>query len=381
MVWLHEYSNDHGPDFLIDEDVIVVTVSYRVGIFGFLNTEDTFAEGNMGAKDVVVALRWLRHNIEYLNGDPNRVTVFGSGSAASIVASLLVSPAAEDLYERVIVQSGSAFSPADYRGYHFEVANKLYWRLVGSFDKFDKKRLYEILSTANTDKLVSVQYNLFDSTEMRDIQRLINSFGLSVETPNKHSFIAKKPLEVYDRKMTNNNVDVMMGYNTLESIKNLCGLAKHRKLLRHLNYNFQYLLPFEGRSHGYGTKSYRDIRRKIMEFYFLNGTITERSFRRYAKYTADQVVYPVLRQAKLHVEFSCRNVYLYRFPFNGALNVGWHAALHNSTNIQGATSGDEVCYLFRCKSVNELYSSAQTAPERHFIKKITRLWANFAKFG
>lgn len=381
MVWLHEHSKDHGPDFLIDQDVIVVTVSHRVGIFGFLNTDDSFAFGNMGAKDVIVALRWVRSNIAYFNGDPNRVTVFGSGQAASIVASLLVSPAAEDLFERVIVQSGTALSPADYKGYHFEIANKLYWRLGGSFDKFDRKRLYKMLSTATTEKLLSVSQNLFDSTEMRDNQRLINSFGPSVEMPNKHFFMNKSPLEAYDRKMTNNNADVMIGYTSLESIHKLCGLAKNRKLLPCLNYNFQYLLPFEGKSDGFMTKSYRDIRRRIMDFYFLNGTITEKSFRRYAKYVADQVVYPLLRQAKLHAEVSCRNVYLYRFPFNSALNVGWRAALHNSTKISGATSGDEVCYLFKCKSIEELYTSVENAPQRHFIKTITRLWANFAKFG
>lgn len=381
MVWLHEQSRLHGPDFLIDEEVIVVTVSYRTGVFGFLNTDDDFARGNMGAKDVLMALQWIRANAGYFNGDVNRVTVFGSGTAATLVASLLLSKSADDLFTRVIIQSGSALSPADYRDYNFEVANKLYWQLGGPFERFDRKHLYQILSTATTNELASVTRNLYDSSEARNSQRLINSFGPSVETSQKHTFMNKSPFEIYGRKLSSNVPEVMMGYSTLESIYKVAGLAENRKLLPHLNYNFQYLLPFEGKPDEFGSARYNEIRKKIMEFYFLNSTITERSLRRYAKYVSDLVTYPVLRQARLHSEVSCSDVYLYRYRFNGSLNVGWRSAVGNSTQLSGTTSEDEICYLFKCKFGEQAVGDAEATPERHFIKKITRLWTNYAKYG
>nr|XP_049701303.1 juvenile hormone esterase [Helicoverpa armigera]WRX06103.1 CCE023a [Helicoverpa armigera] len=380
IVWIHENAHRHSPDFLIDEEVIVVTVSLRTSIFGFLNTGDDFAGGNMGAKDVLTALRWIRDNISHFNGDLNKVTVFGSESTAPIVASLLVSAAGEDLFQRVIIQGGSALSPADYRNYNFEVMNKLYWNLDGPFEKFNRTRLYELLSKSSTKKLLVASYDIFDSTEVRDNQRLINSFPLTVELSGKGAFMNKFPLEVYKRKITNNAVEVMIGYTNLDSLHKLDGFVRNRKLLKYLNYNFQYLLPFEGRRDEYGSKLYKKIRRKIMDFYFVNGTVGERSLRRFAKYMSDQVIYPILRQATLHSQVSCNNVYLYRFTYRGPFSLVWNTVLRN-LNLTGATSGDEICYQFKCKSLSTAYTAAETSNERLFIKKIARLLANFAKYG
>lgn len=380
IVWIHNKAHKHGPDFLIDEDVVVVTLSFRTSIFGFLNTGDNFAEGNMGAKDIVIALRWIRDHICYFNGDLNKVTVFGSGSSATIVASLLLSANGEDLFNRVIIQDGSALSPADYRSYNFEIANKLYWNLNGPFEKFNRTKLYELLSECTLRKLLLASQDLYDSTEIRDNQRLINSFSPTVEVSGKGAFMNKLPLEVYKRKITNNAVEVMIGYTNLDSFHKLDGFVKNRKLLKYLNYNFQYLLPFEGRRDEYGSKLYRKIRRKIMDFYFVNGTVGERSLRRYAKYVSDQVIYPILRQASLHSQVSCNNVYLYRFTFRGSFNIVWNTFLRN-LNLSGATSGDEICYQFKCKSLSTSYNTAATPDERLFIKKIARLLANFAKYG
>lgn len=376
VVWIHEQSYLHGPDFFIDEEVLVITVSYRTALLGFLNTGDDFAKGNMGAKDVLMSLKWIRENIILFNGDVNRVTVMGSGTGGDLVASLLLSPAAEDLFNRVIVQSGSALSPADYNKNSFEIMKRIYEILLGFNKKFDRETLYEILVNASVDDLMSIK-DLFDSTEVRDQQRLINSFGPSIEFAKKHAFIHKHPIDIYKRGMANNNVDVMMGYTNLECLHKLKGFAKNRKLLKYLNYNFQYLLPFEGPPDDYESQRYKKIRRKIMDFYFVNGTIGERSLRRYAKYLSDQVIYPLLRQAKLHSEASCNNVYLYRFSYKGTFNSGWDL---RGLNYSGAKAGDEICYLFRCKSVNDAYRSAEPN-EKEFIKKIARLWANFAKCG
>ncbi|CAH0401343.1 unnamed protein product [Chilo suppressalis] len=379
LVWLEGTSKSLGPDFFIEEDIVVVTVSYRKSIFGFLNTDDEFAEGNMGAKDILMALKWVKSYIGSFHGDPNRVTVIGARKAATIVASLPLTPAAEGLFNRVIIMSGSALSPADYRNYNFEVMNKLYWNLNGPFDKLNRSKLYEMLRNYTTSELDLASQDIFDSTDVRDNQRLINSFSLSVEK-SKGAFMRKTPYHVYKSRFTNNKVEVLIGYTSLESLYKLHGFADNKKLLTYLNYNFQYLLPFEGTKDEYGSKRYRKIQKKIMDFYFVNGTIGVRSLRRYAKYVSDQVIYPLMRQARLHAEVSCGHVYLYRFSYKGLFNIGWKSSVPH-LDWAGATSGDEICYLFKCKSVNNEYNSADMPSERHFIKKLVRLFANFVKSG
>ncbi|XP_028173074.1 venom carboxylesterase-6-like [Ostrinia furnacalis] len=379
VVWADHNEVLQYPDFFIEEEVVVVVVTYRRFIFGFLNTGDEFAEGNMGAKDILMALKWIKRYIRSFNGDPNRITVAGFQSAATIVSSLILTPVAEGLFSRIIIIGGSALSPADYRNYNFDVMNKLYWNLNGPFEKLNRTNLYQILANYSTSELMVASEDLFDSTEVRDSQRLINAFCPSIEV-TKNTFMSKAPIEVYKARLTNNNVEVMIGYTSLEALVKLKGFIQNKKLLKYLNYNFQYLLPFEGTKDEYGSKRYRKIREKIMEFYFFNGTIGERSLRRYAKYVSDQVIYPLLRQARLQGDASCRNVYLFRFAFRGALNVAWDSSARH-LNWSGATSGDEICYLFRCKSVGDVYNSYEASNERLFIKKIARLLANFAKCG
>ncbi|CAH2241962.1 jg9080 [Pararge aegeria aegeria] len=380
LVWIHEYSNYHGPDFFIEEEVIIAKVSFRTDILGFLNTEDEYAKGNMGAKDILMALKWVRENISYFNGDPNRVMIMGSGIASTAVASMLLSPAAEDLFKRAVIFDGSALSPADFRDSKNKVVKKIYWKLKGRKDKFNKKQLYHILANASYHELVSASHNLYDSSEVRDNQRLINSFSCSVETEAKGAFMYTHPLIQYESKLIKSNVDVIFGYTTLANLYKLQGLASKRELLNYLDYNFQYLLPFEGTPHEYGSIRYIKIRQHIKDFYFLNGTITERSLRRYAKYLSDQVIYPLLRQALLHSKISHSNVYLYRFAYHGSINVGWKTSVPN-LNWTGATLGDEICYLFKCKSKTDDYKRHEASNERHFVSKIVRLLANFAKYG
>lgn len=99
-------------------DVVVVTVNYRLGAFGFLDlssfsTPRRRFESNLGLRDVVHALHWVRDNIAAFGGDPDRVTVFGESAGAGIITTLLTTPAAEGLFAGAIAQSSPATSLYD----------------------------------------------------------------------------------------------------------------------------------------------------------------------------------------------------------------------------------------------------------------------------
>ena len=123
MVWIHGGGFYGGtasqPDFdgriLAREGVVVVTINYRLGVFGFLAHPELTREsehqvsGNYGLLDQIAALRWVRDNIAAFGGDPNRVTIFGESGGARSVCFLMVSPLAKGLFQRAIVQSGSLY--------------------------------------------------------------------------------------------------------------------------------------------------------------------------------------------------------------------------------------------------------------------------------
>ncbi|CAG7822768.1 unnamed protein product [Allacma fusca] len=98
-------------DFIMDEDVILVTVNYRLASFGFLNTGDGIVAGNMGLKDQNMALRWVQENIQYFGGNPNGVTIFGQSAGAASVHFHVISPMSKGLFQRAISQSGAALNP------------------------------------------------------------------------------------------------------------------------------------------------------------------------------------------------------------------------------------------------------------------------------
>ena len=113
MVWFHggAYVSGSGespkydPDALVTEGrVVVVTVSYRLGIFGYctpLGVDDV----NLGLRDQLLALQWVRDNIAGFGGDPQRVTLFGQSAGGDSVYSLMLSQAADGMYSRAIIQS------------------------------------------------------------------------------------------------------------------------------------------------------------------------------------------------------------------------------------------------------------------------------------
>ncbi len=93
-------------------DVIVVTINYRLGPLGFLNSESLATEsgdgsvGNYGIRDQIAALQWVQQNIEAFGGDPENVTVFGESAGSISICTLLGSPLADGLYHRAILESG-----------------------------------------------------------------------------------------------------------------------------------------------------------------------------------------------------------------------------------------------------------------------------------
>ncbi|CAL8090407.1 unnamed protein product [Orchesella dallaii] len=118
-------SDIYRPTYFMDEDVVMVSVNYRLGALGFLNSGDHLIRGNQGMKDLVLALKWVKHNIRNFSGDPNSVTLFGESAGGGAVHYLMVSPLAKGLFHKGISQSGSVLNTWLYSRYPKEQAKSL----------------------------------------------------------------------------------------------------------------------------------------------------------------------------------------------------------------------------------------------------------------
>jgi len=125
MFWIHgggyiwESAGDklyHGARMVARGNVVVVSVEYRLGAFGFSDFEDVPGSGNAGLLDQVLALRWVRDNIAALGGNPDNVTIWGESAGSYSVCALLGMPTAKDLFHKGIAQSagGSTVRQQDY---------------------------------------------------------------------------------------------------------------------------------------------------------------------------------------------------------------------------------------------------------------------------
>ncbi|MGL4606750.1 MAG: carboxylesterase/lipase family protein [Eubacteriaceae bacterium] len=222
-VFIHggAFATGSGTEMMFDgsrmaqEGLIVVTINYRLGAFGFLATDALKKEqgttGNYGILDQILALKWVQANIKSFGGDPNQVTIGGESAGAFSVTALLLSPLAKGLFNQAIVESGSilsipAFSPRNRGNLEKTIANgKELCTLFGIEDTLpDLPKLREI----SGDALAALGMVKSDQST----------------TPNQFTFwpvfdgvvLPKNPIRALEKGEIN-PAKLLIGYNTDES--------------------------------------------------------------------------------------------------------------------------------------------------------------------
>jgi para-nitrobenzyl esterase len=105
----------HNGDYLPLKDVVLVTINYRLGVFGFMATpalakENNGAAGNYGLMDMVAALQWVHDNIREFGGNPDNVTIFGESAGSFAVSTLMTATQAQQYFQKAIGESGGAMN-------------------------------------------------------------------------------------------------------------------------------------------------------------------------------------------------------------------------------------------------------------------------------
>ncbi|MGE3775933.1 MAG: carboxylesterase/lipase family protein [Pirellulaceae bacterium] len=194
MVWIHGGGFEggtasmglyHGAS-LVRKGVIVVTINYRVGPFGFLAhpslTAESGTSGNNGLLDQIAALQWVQENIAAFGGDPGRVTIFGESAGGNAVIYLLESPLTKGLFHRAIAQSSGPITKRHLKVERFgkPSAEQLGQQIIGNCGLSETADL-AAMRRIPADKLVEASPRLQISGEDLRLSAIGTPFGPCVD--------------------------------------------------------------------------------------------------------------------------------------------------------------------------------------------------------
>ncbi|XP_024121681.1 neuroligin-2b isoform X2 [Oryzias melastigma] len=363
MLFIHGGSYMEGSGNMFDGsvlsaygNVIVVTMNYRLGVLGFLSTGDQSAKGNYGLLDQIQALRWLNENIGHFGGDPERITIFGSGAGAACVNLLILSHHSEGLFQRAIAQSGSAISSwsVNYRPLMY---TKILAKKVGcSFG--DMADLVDCLRRKSFRELVD-----------QDIQpaRYHIAFGPVVDGD-----VVPDDPEILMQQGEFLNYDILLGVNQGEGLKFVDDSEGEDGISAA---SFDYTISnFVDNLYGYPD----DILRETIKFMYTDWADRDNSDMRrktlLALFTDHQWVAPAVATAKLHAEFQSP-VYFYTFHH--------HCQTEARPDWADAAHGDEIPYVFGIPMVGatDLFPCNFSKNDVMLSAVVMTYWTNFAKTG
>ncbi|XP_049948015.1 juvenile hormone esterase-like [Schistocerca serialis cubense] len=301
MVWIHGgafmlgsgYTDFYGPEHLLEHDVVLVTLSYRVGALGFLSTGDEVIPGNAGLKDQVMALKWVKSNIANFGGDPQNVTIFGESAGAVSCHLLQISPAAKGLFHKVICQSGVAsleLVSAPVKDRTLRLAQSL------GFTGDSSEELLAFMRNQPVQTLVESVLNCLTKEENQRMETLVPLAPTIEPDSVKDAIITRSPMEIL-KSGKFNKVLTILGVCSREGILFIRELTKNKGTMRELNTNFQRLLPADIPDK---REEHITVALDIKRFYFKNQPLEDSTVEMYGDLRGDLFfVHPSLVAARV----------------------------------------------------------------------------------
>ncbi|XP_054289944.1 juvenile hormone esterase-like [Macrosteles quadrilineatus] len=352
--------DSYGPEKFMDEDIVLVTIQYRLGVFGFLSIEDNVMPGNQGLKDQRLALQWVQENIKTFGGDPTKVTIFGNSAGSASVHLHMISLGSKDLFSRAISQSGTAFSAFAFSG---KGTSRNITLLLAHTLQCPTNSSAEILHCLQNKSVDSIQreYSKLQHSSYKMRKAL---FRPIVEVGSSHAFLTENPLTTFSNKPWMVGIVQNEGLwkihmpslnETIQFIK-----SEHKKFL-------QSILFFEDT-----TSQPNEIADKIYDFYFKNST-TENDFVISLEHviTDSYFFWPTFQALERHEGLT----YCYLFD-----HVGQHSIteLFQAPKGFGVSHMDELLYLFPRKL---FFPREMNQEDTNISNLLIKLWVNFAKEG
>ncbi|CAB0031781.1 unnamed protein product [Trichogramma brassicae] len=374
-----------GPGYLLDRDLVLVTINYRLATLGLASTNEARFPGNLSFKDVVCALEWVRDQIVSFAGDPGSVTVTGQSAGSRIITVLMVSPMTRVLFHRAIAMSGSLITPISPRAGQRELVLKQARLLqCPTSRRSDDDRMYRCLMSRSAE--------LYGSTVESFMEWQGNPTTIwyptiePSDTPAEQRFLLEEP-KVSMLKGDIHNVPLVIGI-TLDEFKFKAfpgsseSLLKNDSMFKILSKNWYELAPIVFQ-YERGTARSRWISDKLLDYYFKNQTISYQNAEALGQLYVDAIVhFPVYRTANLIARNSAAPVYYYVFTYQGPYSI--YRWPDTKKPKGGVAHGDDLQYLFT--TTNCIYYANAEFPAYNrtdsaylYVRRLTSMWESFAK--
>ncbi|PSN50220.1 Esterase FE4 [Blattella germanica] len=354
----------YGPDHLMMEGIVLVSINYRLGFLGFMCINADCLPCNNGLRDQVLALQWVQKNIARFGGDPKKVTIFGESAGAASVHYLMLSPLAKGLFHRAISESGTSTTiwayeePENVRFLTIQLGE-----MIGCNDK-DSLQLLKCLQSKTLSDIINAT-----NIQATDPMNIIIYKPTREDGKCGDVFLSERPDELLSSG-TFSDVPFIIGVNSNEALAFISYTKDYWK------YPSEYLEKYVSLI---TRKSQSDVKAdalKIRKFYFGDGEVTNEMQLNFTYLFSDMCfVVATNRALKKHASTSSSPVYYYYFQYEGQLN--FMRELLN-INFPGATHADELGYLFHTAL---LVPVDEDSDEMITLFRMVKMWTNFAKTG
>eukprot|EP00095_Tigriopus_kingsejongensis_P005111 snap_masked-scaffold161_size295871-processed-gene-1.19 protein:Tk05111 transcript:snap_masked-scaffold161_size295871-processed-gene-1.19-mRNA-1 annotation:"venom carboxylesterase-6-like" len=246
LIWIHggrwvigsAQTSLYSPDYLLEHELVIVHLQYRLGALGYLSTEDSVAPGNYGLKDQVVALKWIKNNIEDFGGDPKQITIMGHSAGAASAHAHVLSPMSRGLFQRAISLSGTANNFWAFRTVDQESVAKRQAKLLNCPTK-GSKALIQCLRRVDFRSLTSSQADLYDLFPRSEAKLPLSPTVPRIDVESPNPFLALDPLEHLRSGDFDQHIPWMTGLTSQEGSWYSVSLfgSKHQQRLAVANFN------------------------------------------------------------------------------------------------------------------------------------------------
>nr|UZH45660.1 carboxylesterase 26 [Meteorus pulchricornis] len=365
---------DFGPENILDSNIVLVTLNYRLGSLGWMSTGDERAPGNGGLKDQVLALRWIKDNIENFGGNPGSVTLIGCSAGSWSIALHMLSPMSAGLFHRAIMISGAPTAQ----------------KLLPNDQKNLAIKQAELLNcpTGNEDQM-------FDCLYEKPIEEFVKSrpgfaefYGDPVlvwspvieqshcQNNNGEAFLTGQPIDLI-RERKGYFVPTIIGVNRDEfayviTIASQQSAMGNNSIYDDFNSRWEDIAPISF-AYERNTARSREISRELKSFYLNNQPLGPNHSEGLGQLYADSlIIFQTHRQERLLTAYSPAPVYNYLYDFEGCATFG---AWSNGTHY-GVAHHDELLIIFRVTGFPALCNN-----DVKTLNRLSGIITNFAKSG
>ncbi|KAK9512212.1 hypothetical protein O3M35_000681 [Rhynocoris fuscipes] len=329
----------YRPEYLLDRDVILVTLNYRLGALGFLSTEDNVLPGNNGMKDQSLALKWVKNNIVAFGGNPNGITIAGLSAGGASVHYHVLSPLSDGLFNKAISLGGSALCPwtqvEDARAKTMKLANYLGCPTHDSNIAIDCLRDRPAIRIVRATKLfMPWMYNPY------------SPFGIVIEAPGPNAFISERPIDIILQGKAK-DIPYMTTFNADEGLYPGAEIFASPKQIEAIDQKWKEYLPFLlDYNYTAPAEQLDAISEKIWKFYLGDAHVNDAK-EKFIKMLGDRLFYDgLLKSTKLHAKLYKSPVYSYLFSHKGSRRLSDLFKMPYDV-YNGTGHGDDVGYVIR----------------------------------